>query len=54
VRVEPTQAFGDRTPIPLADILQALRQLDVDGDDPPPGALSSAIPKGSDSFGLAA
>lgn len=48
------QVSGDRDPIPLVDILQALRRLDEDDDDPPPGGLAAAIPTGGDQLALAA
>lgn len=47
------QVSGDRNPIPLSDILQALQRLDED-DDPPPGGVSAALPRSADSLALAA
>ena len=48
------QVSGSRDPIPLSDILQALRRLDDDDDDPPPGGRAAAIPKGGDDLALVA
>jgi hypothetical protein len=48
------QVSGNRDPVPLADILQALQRLDEDDDDPPPGGLSAAMPKGGDHLALVA
>ncbi|MCF2524196.1 hypothetical protein [Bradyrhizobium sp. G127] len=41
------QIAGHKDPIPLAEILSALRRLD-DDDDPPRGGASAAVPRPRD------